>query len=418
MEPAVRNGESAKGSPITLLGSFYTRWKRGGALLAEPPVPIVSSALTCNAMVLGVHLPSTDGECFDRCSLTIPNLERWLADRPFDVDIDEAGNISVKYTRPQERRFAVPRCVGDFRFSPAVAPPIDVWDDASIQHRTYVHIEPDAPKSFEWFVRIASETERLFTLLMGRVVQATRTCLICNGNEADVLLPKRRIDQPEMGPVDFLTRFPEIVKWFPQMLRSWYGESDDIRHALDLVFASLQRPGWFLETRFLPFVQAVEVYSRAVNPGRIVEKREYKPIRKEPIRSIPEGTPKELRKAIVRSLGYANERTLRERFFALFKELQPQTTDLFCVDRNEFVRGIVDTRNYLTHYSCRSKPVLKGKQLHWATVKLQTMMKVLLLIRLGIPEAVVQSFLKKNYALSQERRAWREVPEVGSEQVG
>jgi hypothetical protein len=200
-------------------------------------------------------------------------------------------------------------------------------------------------------VRIANEIERLFTLLMGRVVQARQVRLICDADEdvtePYVYLPAEKIDQPEMNPIDFLFRYPDITDWFPRMLSSWSGESDEIRHALDLVFSSLQKPGRFLETRFLPFVQAVEVFSRAVEPGQIVDKSIYSPIRKEIVRSIPEDTPEELRKAIVRSLNYANERTLRERFLALLERLQPESTALFCNNREDLVRGIVETRNHL-----------------------------------------------------------------------
>lgn len=198
------------------------------------------------------------------------------------------------------------------------------------------------------------------------------------------------------------------------MLESWFGQSDEIRHALDLVFSSLERPGPFLETRFLPFVQGVEVFSRAVGQGKIADKSVYRPIRKRITRSIPKEAPKELRKALTRSLGYANERTLRERFAAILEGLRPETTQLFCVTPKNFVRGVVETRNHLTHYSGRSKSVLKGMQLHWATIKLQTMMKVLLLKRLGIPEPEVHSLLEKNVGLRKERRAWRQVPELGS----
>lgn len=418
MDPAVIHGESEKGTPITLLGSFYTNWSPGPDFLSKDPVLIASAKLTCNAMLLGIHMATEDAKCFARCSLEIPNLDRWLDDRPFDIQTALPETVNVTYTRPEERRFAVPGSIGEFRFCPTVLPPVHPWDDVTIRHRTYIHVEPESPKDFAWFMRVTHEIERLFTLLIGRVVQATRIRLVYEGDEgvidSFVYLPTETVDQPEMNPIDFLFRYPDIDDWFPGMLRSWFGESDEIRHALDLVFSSLQRPGRFLETRFLPFVQAVEVFSRAVEPGQIVDKSVYRPIRKEIVRSIPENAPEELREAIERSLGYANERTLRERFAAILEGLQPETTELFCVNPKDFASGVVGTRNHLTHYSGRSKSVLKGVQLHWATIKLQTMMKVLLLKRLGIPESDVVSLLKKNHGLSRDRLAWRKVAELGS----
>ena len=419
MEPAVIYGESAKGTSITLLGSFYTSWELGGSsFFSNRPVPVESSKLTCNAMLFGIHLEDEDEECFTQCSLTIPNLDRWLDDRPFGIQTSLPKTVNVTYTRPEERRFSVPESIGEFRLCPAVTPPVHPWDDVTIRHRTYVRVEPGSPKSFTWFVRTAKEIERLFTLLMGRVVQTSQMRLTCDTEQgvADsyVYLPTERVDQPAMNPIDFLFRYPDVTDWFPGMLRSWFGKSDEIRHALDLVFSSLERPGRFLETRFLPFIQAVEVFSRAVEPGQIADKKFYTPIRKKLICSIPGNVPEELKEAIKRSLGYANERTLRERILAILEGLQHETTALFCVKPKDFVRGVVETRNHLTHYSGRSDSILKGMELHWATIKLQTMMKVLLLKRLGIPESEVHSLLKKNHDLSTERRAWRDVPELGS----
>lgn len=415
VEPAIIHGQSAKGTPVTLLNSFYTNWQQAGGIFAEGSVPISSSKLTCSGMLLGVHLQAVDEASFGKCSLAIPNLDRWLDDRPFEITMQKAESISVTYKMPKNRTFEIPGW-GKFHFSPAVTPPFHPWDDVSIKHRTYVQIEPNALRDFEWFVEVIGEVERLFTLLFGRVVRVTQNRLsYVQGEEsvdAYLYLPTDRPGQPTINPRDFMVRYPKIAEWFAQMLKSWFCESAKIRHALDLVFSSIQRPGHFLETRFMPFVQAVEVYSRVVNRGQITDKSVYKPIREGLVKSIPAETPPELRDAIVRSLGYANDRALRQRVLALIDGLLPKTRELFCVNPNDFAKGVVDTRNFLTHYSSDPEKALSGIALHWATIKLQTMMKVLLLKRLGIPEPEVHDIVKSNYQLAQDRQAWKEVPEL------
>ena len=414
-EPAIIHGQSAKGTPVTLLSSFYTKWQPAGGLFEEGPVPVRSSKLTCNGMLLGVHLQSENEASFTKCALTIPNLDRWLDDRPFEITMQKVESFSVAYTMPKKRTFEIPGW-GKLHFSPSVTPPFHPWDDVTIRHRTYVQLEPDARRNFAWFVETAGEAERLFTLLFGRVVRVTQNQLSYSQGEdsvdAYVYLPTDRIAQPTMNPKDFMVRYTKIAEWFPQMLKFWFCESADIRHALDLVFSSMQRPGRFLETRFMPFVQAVEVYSRAVDSGHIVDKTVYKPIREGLVKCIPADTPPELLQAIVRSLGFANDRTLRERMLALIDGLLPKTRELFCVNPEDFAKGVVDTRNFFTHYSSDPDKALNSIALHWATIKLQTMMKVLLLKRLGIPEPEVQDIVKSNYQLAQERRAWKEVPEL------
>jgi hypothetical protein len=418
LDPKIIHGHSVKGTPVTLLSSFYTNWQQqSGTFFAKGPVPIASSTLTCNGMLFGVHLSNEDDESFTHCTLKIPNLDRWLDDRPFETKMDVLTSISVNYEMPEKRCFEIPGC-GKFCFLPTVTPPFHVWDDLTIKHRTYVVLEPETPKNFAWFVQAADHIERLFTLLFGRVAKATNNRLTFDSGdesgEAYVYLPSDRISQAVMNPIDFLTRYPKISQWFGQILNSWFTETVEIRYTLDLLFSSLQRPGKFLETRFMPFVQAIEVYSRVTNSGHIVEKAIYKPIRESVINSIPKSAPSELHEAIVKSLSYANERTLRERILALIHALEPETRALFCIDAQNFAKGVVDTRNFYTHYSSDPKKALDDLPLHWATIKLQTMMKILLLIKIGIPESEVRTIIQSNYHLNNDRRSWSELPELPS----
>lgn len=416
-EPAVIHGTSREQTPITLLGSFYTSWTQQGLALKSPS-PIAKSSLTCNAMLLGTHVEEEDAECFSQCSLVIPNLDRWLDDRPFSVDITKSMSIDVHYTMPETRRFCLADDSTTIAFVPSVIPPSDPWNSARVTHSTRVVIESSAPKDFRWFVRMAGETECLLTLLFGHAVQFTEMQLSCSGSKrvgsVYAYFQRARIDQPELQPIDFVCRYSDVEQYFPSIVSSWFTENDDVRHALDLVFSSLRQPGHFLETRFLPFVQALEVYARSTGAATLVPKSEYKTLRKQMVRAIPQDAPEAVRESITRSLNFANEPTLKVRIKELIDGLAEETRSLFSVDSEAFVRGVVDTRNHLVHYSGRSKAVLTGKSLHWATVKLQTLMKVLLLLKVGVPEDALLQMFSRNHLLAQERRAWQGISEVGA----
>jgi hypothetical protein len=192
---------------------------------------------------------------------------------------------------------------------------------------------------------------------------------------------RRRLDQSRRKPHEFFLRYPDIAQWFPQIVDCWLNASDTIGHALVLLFSAIREPAAFLETRFLPIVQAAEVYARAETPG---------------------------------TLAHANELRLKQKMHALLDTLEPNTLTLFCKQRDEFVRGIVDTRNYYTHYSDRYDRVLQSMELHWATVKLQLMLKILLLKRLGVPESVLQAIIRKDHRLAAQRKEWSAITERGS----
>lgn len=86
--PAI-HGESLDGKPITSLISFYTAWKPDlRTLLVRPNtrVALLSSRLTCHAMIEGSHLSSPD-DGFTKCRIEVPDLETWLGDSPFLMEM-------------------------------------------------------------------------------------------------------------------------------------------------------------------------------------------------------------------------------------------------------------------------------------------------------------------------------------------
>jgi hypothetical protein len=282
-------------------------------------------------------------------------------------------------------------------------------------------VHPPEPKPFAWHLDVIDQVERLLTLLFGHAVQSTSIRLSRDGEshndsrtDTSLFFSRRRLDQPALDRSDFLTSYPELESVFPRMLRAWLTEAFDIRHALNLIFSSIREPGAFLETRFLPIVQAAEVFGRAVIPGRVVSETEFRRLRRSVVKSIPKEAPREIRKAITDKLAFANELSLAQRLLALIDQLEANTVSLFCKDRNQFVRGIVDTRNFLTHYTYRYKRILQKGEMHWATVKLMGMLRILILKRLGVPEAQIQAILRRHHRVTLEIKEWENVSELGS----
>ena len=418
-KPTVIHGTSLKQTPVTLLNAFYKHYQPSGSLLSRKPAQAISSKIYANQMVFGAHIEEADDKCFNSCRYSLPNFDRWLDDRPFSFfDSEWMTQGKVEYKKPPDRCFEVPGEISSLKFESIVIPPSDPWSDARIEHETRVCIEPASPQSVDWYIQRRTEIERLFTLLFGELVHtsecALRNDLDFENWESFIYLRESDHNDRVMNPIDFLVRYPEIAEWFPSIVAKWFSESDEIQHALNLVFGSLFRPAPHMEERFLPFVQAVEVFSRVVAPGEFIPKEEYRKIRREIELAIPESLCDELKDSIKRSISHSNGPTLRERFHSLFSSMCSETVDLICSNPNDFVSGIVDTRNHLTHYGERKKTVLRGRGLHWATCKLQVMMKILLFLHVGVPEDVTRKIFKENHNLAKDRENWRPVPEVGA----
>ncbi|TWT62335.1 ApeA N-terminal domain 1-containing protein [Rubinisphaera italica] len=409
---SVIHGLTVDQTPISLLNSFYTNQK--STLSLNLPIKVTSSNICCNAVIHGAFLNSVDSECFSSCRVSFPNFDRWLNDLPFSVEADLPEFIDLKYTHPEPRIFKIDENIGDIEFKSIVSyPPIE-WDEFTITNKTFITIKPIKPRSFDWFIEVCCQIERMFTLFVGSVVQFSNyeLSLADNHDEATAYFRRKSIEQSPLNPFEFTCRYPDVQDWFPVFMRTWLTLPSEVQHAHRLVFTTLESPAPFMESRFLPLVQAVEVFSRSTDTKTILEKSEFRKIRDLAIDALPKRTPMKFVESLKRSFQFANEPTLRDRFHYLIKGLDPETVKLFCVNPEEFAKGIVKTRNQLVHYSDSSKGVLEGNQLHWATFKLKTMISILMLCKYGIPEANVRELIKKNHDFSSGRRVWENVPEV------
>jgi hypothetical protein len=413
-------GESERGSPVSLLRSFYNAWKSGGDFFDLGPVPLTSSQVISHGILLGVHVPSVEGRHFTKCRLRIPNLEFWMNEKPTSIAVFPGmTGIRMDYTRPPTHAFQCDAISGEVRFESSFTPPSSPTNDWTIRHRTELVIEPSAPKSLAWFNRVIGQIEQLFGLLFGQAVQSTRILLWVTPEVADengpatYIRPVPRMEQL-LDPIDLRFRFDDVAEYIPQILNSWLGESTSVRHSIMLLFSTLREPGAFLESRFLPLVQAVEVFAHCSHPESVVPKSEYNQLRDLLLSHLPDDVSQALADGIRGALAFGNMPRLKLQVGRLIESLNPQTQELFCVNRDEFIRGIVDTRNYLTHYSNRYDRVLQGAQLHWATVKLKLLLDILLLKRIGLTETLIQQGFRTNHRFSGERTVWKEVSERGS----
>ncbi|MBW3596959.1 MAG: hypothetical protein KY475_06755 [Planctomycetes bacterium] len=418
-EVAVVHGESFSLQPITGFNAFYTSWRSAEQnFLSTAPGRIGSAVLHVHAAIVGDHVLSLDDQRYTKCRIQLRNLEGWLDDRPFSTSDWSKDGWKTEYAKPAKRQFDLPP---PFRSLEVVSsaqtngvPPMNRYE---VVHRANFVITPAEPRPMEWFADAVGKIERLLTLLAGKQMQTERQWLYTAGDDDGSLLYCNRsnIEQKaDYGPSDFLFRYPDVAERFERILSNWVTQTEKIQHALDLYFSSLRQPGAFLETRFLPMIQALEVYARADDQQTYIDPTEYEKVRPRIEASIPHDIDKNLRAALIGKLKYGNEYSLRKRLNRLVKSMEADTVKLFCLNPGAFVGGVVDTRNYLTHYSDDRGRVLQSTDLHWATIKLRTMFSLVLLKWAGLPEALICDRARADQTLGKERRQWANTGESGT----
>jgi len=418
LEVDVIHGESVSLQPITAFKAFYTSWHptaRNSQLIG--PGEINSSTLHVHAVLVGEHLLNLEDQRYLKCRIQLCNLEAWLGDFPFKTSNLTKDGFKMEYIRPKKREYQVPdplnhlQIVSSWRSSGV--PPVNRYE---VVHRSNILVKPSVPQPLEWYSGIIGTLQQLLTLLAGKPMQTEREWLYADDDEHGSLVYYNRHNSnpsKDYGPIDFLLRLTDVENYFSDILYVWLTKREKIQHAVNIFFSSLREPGSFLESRFLPMIQALEVYARADERQTYIDPKEYADTRPRIESAIPTDIDKELRSAIVSKLLYANEYSLRRRLRQLIGTLKPETKKLFCRDEKDFIEGVIATRNYLTHYSNDSCRILKGGDLHWATVKLRTMFQIILLKWIGLPETLIFERAQKDFSLSREREQWKNVTELG-----
>jgi hypothetical protein len=413
------HGESLDGRPVTVLKTFHTKWKPDIRTLALTPgtcVGLRSSQLSCHEIIEGCHLSSCD-EKFTKCDIEVPSFENWLGDSPFTVDMaDSCEHVSIDYTRPKKQEFQIPARDCFVRFIRSVRPPGFPSHAPSIEHRATIEIASVKPMPMGWFQTLASEIVDLFSFFYGGNLLSRQVTLV-TGNTDDrgstLYYCRHKVKPVEFTAMDMVIRYESLKELFAQILEHWLTLPEAISRARRMVLSSTRRPSAFIEFRFLPLAHATEIIAETSPYRTFVDDATFTQLRTTMLEALPSGLSPELSTSIRSSLGWANGRNLKSKLLAMLNELQDETCHLFCIDKEAFVKGFVNTRNYYTHYSPKMKP-LQGKELHWAIEKMSLMIRILLLLKAGVSEGILQGSIRSHIRLSQERACWGKIAEEGS----
>ena len=130
------------------------------------------------------------------------------------------------------------------------------------------------------------------------------------------------------------------------------------------------------------------------------------------IAAIPSTVASDHRDSLKSRIRYGNEYSLRKRLTKAVESLPPEAIECVCKSIGEFVSGLVETRNYLTHYTDELRGnALRGADLFWASERLAMLLRILLLREFGIDMALIVERVCRHPRLLQYRHIYHKPPE-------
>jgi len=168
-------------------------------------------------------------------------------------------------------------------------------------------------------------------------------------------------------------------------VQRWYALRAELAGAGNSLFATINRRFRALEVDLLSLLSVAEGYHRARFDSPVISEAEHKQAVEDMIGALPENLQANYRKRLV----YANEQTQRQRLKELFGNVEAVLPK--AEGWSKLVNGLVQTRNFLTHWGDKSDHVMETPDLIKALTKLDVALRVNLMIDLGMNPADIQT---------------------------
>lgn len=403
-DEVIIHGVTMKGKPLTLLHAHNTNRQ-----LNMPG--IAHETWASNLLVIGVHIMSAEDDAiFPKSYFRFDEIETWLEHSPFTNTLDaETKTLTVLAAKPREAAFA---SHADFDVS-SVGSLYSDNDPATrfvIDVTSQMAITPRKSQSLNWHLNRAVRLQELASLCTGHFLPLTSFEL--RGPEvelggggtrpAEVHFYARMIHGESRAETKSKRRTPmvtgpELNRFNPHALQLWFDQFEAFDPALRLFFTITGAEQMFTNVRLLLAIQALEVFHRRTSSETVMAEQKFAEFTEAMVAAIPPGTEPDMREKLESIYRFANEPSLKQRLRSIVASL----TDVFGETpggfNGKFLRKLVDTRNYYTHFSEElSARTLDGEGMYWATRRIVLLLTLLFLQRLGLTADDIKPLLKRH----------------------
>jgi len=378
---------------------------------------IKTSSFYSRLVFKGIHFKKLEDIRFKNIFVHYSHLDDWVGISGFGISYGSQDNdeVVVKY-KPQK---PIEVRVEDYKISIVIKNTYPthtiVQKEASIKQTTYIKIEPPEEKSFDEYRNVMLDIKNFLSLGVGEPVylltiegKAEKNKQVIEEGKpfyypvvemfyrvSDIL------ETREVPPSHMLFTFKDIHDRFEIFLRNWFEKTHLLKPTYDLYFGILYNPHLYLESQFLSLTQAIESYHQRIYGGeKYLSGEGYEVVYDALVEAIPEKTKDSLKERLKEYLKYGNEFNLRTRIKEILDSYR-ELMGLFIKDEGKFVNDVVETRNYLTHYSKDKKepsPAKNYDELFLLIHNLRIIVEICLLKEVGFSlEEIKDLFLKNNY---------------------
>lgn len=420
----VLHGLSDKGEKITLIDVFTKN------ITTNAP-GFQTETLSIQSFIVGDFLNSIEQSKFHSLSFQPTYLTEWLGRHMFSseriYDEETSKLLSEKASFSQVDTFSYQIESIDAKIEEANITNFYTNSSEKIlwTNKSWLKIVPNETKDLPWFQTNMYLLKDLLNLFIGHATYFES--VILHGEEEPTegndLKPRKEYmyffkqNKSKLKENfywhDVIVNFNDISGDLEEILNSWFRKHEMLEVVYNIHFGEFYKD-IYIETTFLNTIQVLEIYHRKMYEGKVYAKEEYKELVSDLKEILNEKFPEGFSRIIGGKLNHGNEYSLGMRIEEIIYSFQDKSRNILIGNEEDiklFVRQLVETRNYLTHYdSTKKKNILHDTmKKYYAVQRMRAIVTLILFVEVGLNEELMVNKIMNSKQYSNHLRQAKEM---------
>ncbi len=383
---------------VTLDGCYYKNrnYAFGG---------ISRSIIRSSQAIMSVAFDQDEPIMLNNFKFSVEGINEWVGISGISVTNDfELRTTNINYTPPKELIFKLNNGIQLTITYSWNVPFVSNPSEAKLTQKTYFKLTSEVERQQSDFVSTAYKLTTLLCFAVDKTICINEVFASANSIQQEIGDKKKPLifeifyqslpwvkEIPKIEMHKMLFRFPQIRDEAENIINKWLLAYESIDPALNLYFSSKAGDHKYLDSNFLALAQGLETYHRRTSDEKLMKESLFHEL----VKTILEKCPEKDREWLNARLIHGNEISLSKRIKRIiepFKEYFGSSKE-----REKMIRSIVNTRNYLTHYSESLKEkAADGVELWAICQKMEAMFQLHILNILGFSKNEVSAIYKNS----------------------
>lgn len=293
---------------------------------------------------------------FNALSFSIDCLDEWINIGGIKAEYDHKNHTAeIFYSKPETISYNLNDKIDLEIFFAYSISGFSSSTEAKITQKAYFKLKSEVLRPLSDFTWLAHKITNLMCFAIDATVSLNQLSATSNefkhddGNAIPIKIFYESIPfnekKPNKSRHEMLFTFNSVRERFQDVVNNWISSYQAISSSLNLYFSKRFGAQQYIEGQFLVLAQGLETYHRKTSSEKIMDDSQFKSL----VDGLIDACPKDRIEWLEGRLKHGNEISLRNRIKQIIEPFKNHIGD--SKSRRDLISSIVDTRNYLTHYS-------------------------------------------------------------------